>query len=223
MVEFHDNPECIYLSVDADGHWGIVKRSCPACGKIILHLQSGIPPAMPHPGQVLQFGQRIGGFQSVTVHSLVRPKGSNRPPCPPEVPKKFASDYLEGCLVLPDSAKAAAALGRRCLQNVLREVAGVKPGNLADEIQQVIDSGKLPSDLNDSIDAVRNVGNFAAHPMKSQQSGEILDVEPGEAEWTLDVLEDLFDFYFVRPAKLQKKRDALDQKLKEAGKPPMKQ
>lgn len=158
----------------------------------------------------------------ITSDQLVRPKGATRAPCPVEVPKKFADDYLEGCLVLSDSAKSAAALGRRCLQNLLREVAGVKSGNLADEIQQVIDSGKLPSDLSDSIDAVRNIGNFAAHPIKSQHSGELLDVEPGEAEWTLDVLEALFDFYFVRPEKLRKRRDALNQKLAKAGKPEMK-
>jgi Domain of unknown function (DUF4145) len=195
MVEFHDNPESIYVAIDADGHWGVVKRSCPACRRIILHLQSGTPPPRQQGFPPLQFGEQFRGFQAVAVHSLIRPKGSSRPPCPLEVPRKLANDYLEGCLVLADSAKAAAALGRRCLQNVLREVAGVKPGNLADEIQQVIDSGKLPSDLSDSIDAVRNVGNFAAHPMKSQHSGEILDVEPGEAEWTFDVLEDIFDFY----------------------------
>jgi hypothetical protein len=43
-----------------------------------------------------------------------------------------------------------------------------------------------------------------------------------EAEWNLDVLEALFDFYFVLPAVVKKKRAALDQKLKEAGKEPMK-
>jgi len=68
---------------------------------------------------------------------------------------------------------------------------------------------------------VRLIGNFAAHPVKSQKSGEILDVEPGEAEWTLDVLEELFDFYFVQPAKLQAKRAALNAKLVEAGKKPL--
>jgi len=47
-------------------------------------------------------------------------------------------------------------------------------------------------------------------------------VEPGEAEWNLDVLESLFDFYYVQPARLQAKRAALDKKLAEAGKPPMK-
>lgn len=101
-------------------------------------------------------------------------------------------------------------------------MARVNPGNLSDEIQQVIDTGKLPSSLVESIDAVRNIGNFAAHPIKSRKSGEILPVEPGEAEWNLDVLESLFDFYFVQPEVLKKKRTALNDKLKGAGKSPMK-
>jgi hypothetical protein len=98
----------------------------------------------------------------------------------------------------------------------------VKSGDLASEIQQVLDSGKLPTHLAESIDAVRNIGNFAAHPLKSRHSGEVLEVEPGEAEWNLDVLEGLFDFYYVQPAVLKKKRAALDKKLGDAGKPPMK-
>jgi hypothetical protein len=105
---------------------------------------------------------------------------------------------------------------------LLREEGKVKHGNLSDEIQQVIDAAKLPSLLLDSLDAVRNIGNFAAHPIKSKASGEIIDVEPGEAEWNLDVLESLFDYFFVQPALLKKKRDALNAKLKEAGKPGMK-
>jgi hypothetical protein len=47
-------------------------------------------------------------------------------------------------------------------------------------------------------------------------------VEPGEAEWIVDVLESLFDFYFTQPELLKKKRDSLNAKLKEAGKPEMK-
>jgi hypothetical protein len=49
-----------------------------------------------------------------------------------------------------------------------------------------------------------------------------LPVEPTEAEWNLDVLEALFDFYFVQPDVVRKKRAALDLKLKEVGKKPMK-
>jgi len=76
--------------------------------------------------------------------------------------------------------------------------------------------------LADAIDAIRNIGNFAAHPIKSKQTGQIIPVEPGEAEWNLDVLESLFDFYFVAPEKLKEKRDELNKKLQEAKKPPMK-
>jgi hypothetical protein len=208
----------IYVGQDAEGHWAVIKNTCPSCKKMSLTLQNGSHLQHGSSGQVVAFQ----GLSGSTKEGLVRPKGSNRPPCPVEVPKQFASDYSEACLVFPDSAKAAAALGRRCLQNLLRDFVGVTPGNLADEIQEVMDSNKLPSDLTESIDAIRNHGNFAAHPMKSKQSGEILDVLPGEAEWTLDVLEDLFDFYFVRPAQRKKKRDALDQKLRETGKPAMK-
>lgn len=212
-IDFHDKPERSKIGVDADGGWILIKRECPACHRMILHLTNGQP-------LYDQYHHFIDINEVKTI--LIRPKGSSRPPCPVEVPKKFAEDYNEACLVLPDSPKASAALSRRCLQHILREIAKVKPGNLADEIQQVIDSGTLPSHLVEIIDAVRNIGNFAAHSLKSEKSGEILPVEPAEAEWNLDVLESLFDFYFVQPAVVRKKRIALDQKLKEAGKKPMK-
>lgn len=145
-----------------------------------------------------------------------------RSPCPPEVSEKYGEDYKEACLVLSDSPKASAALSRRCLQNILRDVAKVKPATLNDEIDEILKRGDLPSYIADSIDGIRNIGNFAAHPVKSKSSGEIIEIEPGEAEWNLDVLESLFDFYFVQPAKIKSKKDALNKKLKEAGKHPMK-
>jgi len=97
---------------------------------------------------------------------LFHPKAISRSPLPPEVPKEFAEDYLEACITISDSAKASAALSRRCLQHLLREKGGVKKGNLANEIQQIIDAGQLPAYLLDSLDAIRNIGNFAAHPLK---------------------------------------------------------
>jgi hypothetical protein len=140
----------------------------------------------------------------------------------PDVPPEFSDDYEEACLVLADSAKASAALSRRCLQHLLREKAGVKPSNLDNEIQQTLDAKVLPTYLAEAVDAVRVIGNFAAHPIKSKSTGEIVDVEDGEAEWWLDTLEGLFDFYFVQPLLLQKKKYALNKKLAEVGKPPLK-
>lgn len=90
------------------------------------------------------------------------------------------------------------------------------------EIQQVLDNGKLPSHLAEIIDAIRAVGNFAAHPTKSRSTGEIVPVEPAEAELNLEVLEGLFDFYFVSPAKTAARKAEINAKLADAGKPALK-
>lgn len=213
-VEFHDEPESTLIGVDADGGWVLVRRNCPACKRMILKLLNG-PPAYT------QYN-KFYTINKVSKEFLVRPKGVSRPPCPSEVLKEFAEDYTEACLIISDSPKASAALSRRCLQSILREVAKVKHDNLYNEIQEVIDSKALPSHIVGVIDAVRNIGNFAAHPLKSEKTGEILPVEPVEAEWNLDVIEALFDFYFVQPAIVNKKKAALNKKLKKAGKNPMK-
>jgi hypothetical protein len=120
--------------------------------------------------------------------AVVYPKGTSRKPPATEVPTPFRDDFKEACLVLDDSPKASAALSRRCLQAILREHAKTKSKDLADQIDEVIAGNVLPSHLAKAIDAVRHVGNFGAHPIKSKSSGEIVDVEPGEAEWLLETL-----------------------------------
>ena len=152
---------------------------------------------------------------------MIFPKGTGRPPAPQEVPADIAADFNEACLVLADSPKASAALSRRCLEQLLHERNVSTKHNLSEAIDDAL-AKHLPSHIEENLDAVRNIGLFATHPKKSSNSGEILDVEPGEAEWNLDVLESLFDYYYVQPAKSAKKREALDKKLAEAGKKPMK-
>jgi len=151
---------------------------------------------------------------------MVHPLSGGRPPAPAGVPSEIAEDFNEACAVLPISPKASAAMSRRCVQTLIREHFGIKERDLSTEIDKVLP--QLPSYIAQDVDAIRNVGNFAAHPLKSQQTGDILPVEPHEAEWNLDVLEQLFDFCYVQPAVAQTKRDALNQKLQEVGKPPMK-
>jgi hypothetical protein len=139
---------------------------------------------------------------------------------PEEVPTPIAEDYIEAALVLADSPKASAALSRRCLQAVLREAGHTKAKDLDDQIKEILQ--KLPSRIAEDVDAVRNVGNFAAHPSKSKNTGEIIDVEPAEAEWNLEVLELLFDYYYVQPEKNKERRASLNAKLADGGKPPLK-
>jgi len=128
-------------------------------------------------------------------------------------------DFEEAAEVLEISPKASAALSRRCLQHLLREYAQTKSKDLVGQIKEVVDSGTLSSDLSHQLDAIRSVGNFAAHPQKTIATGEILPVEPHEAEWGLDLLEELFDHYFAKPKRAQERKDALNKKLAAAGKP----
>jgi hypothetical protein len=138
---------------------------------------------------------------------------------PGEVAEPYKQDFIEARAVLAISPKASAALSRRNMQAILRDKAATKSKDLYDQIEEVVATGKLPSHIEDGLHAVRNIGNFAAHPMKSMTTGAIVEVEPGEAEWNLDILESLFDFYFVQPAVAVKRKTELNKKLKEAGKP----
>ena len=114
LVEFHESKREDYLGDDVDGGWAIFSYGCPACKRMNLFLVNG------------DSGRHPGGYTGIITPTIrskiaVHPFGSNRPPCPLEVPENIASDYREACLVFPFSAKASAALSRRCLQNLLRD------------------------------------------------------------------------------------------------------
>jgi hypothetical protein len=63
--------------------------------------------------------------------------------------------------------------------------------------------------VTDSLHDLRTIGNMAAHPNKSTATGDYLEVENGEAEWTLDTLDALFGFYFIEPARTAARKAAL--------------
>lgn len=197
-ADYHPQTSKFVIGKDAEWLWQILWERCPRCDKFNIRLVNGEPNPVDN------------SLMSHNVHGsrVVHPKGGlSRQPAAPEVPKEIAEDYNEACLVLADSAKASAALSRRCLQTLLREHAKVKPQNLNKEIDEVLASKTLPPHLASDIHAIRAVGNFAAHPTKDTSTGEIVDVEPGEAEWLLDLLVGLFGFYFVEPA--EAKRDGM--------------
>ena len=217
LVTIFVEPWRISLEQDLEFHWYISGFLCPSCHRYVLHLvKHPIGPWSPRYG----LGSLVAAPEDA-VSSLIHPKATNRQPVPAEVPEEFTADYREACLVLADSPKASAALSRRCLQHILQEKSSATTqNNLAKTIEEVIDDPSTPRDVADSLDMVRNIGNFSAHPNKSTNTGEIVPVEPVEAEWCLDVIEMLFDLYFVRPSEIQKRRNSVNEKLEATGKPP---
>ena len=184
------------LGVEDGCTWFVERTRCPDCQRHILRIIQ-----IPHSD-----AQQHGLASAATwlyrnrYARLIYPRASGRPPVPPEVLAEFSEDYTEACLVLADSPKASAALSRRCLQLLLRKKVGAQGKNLYEEVQWAINSAGLPSSITDLLDVPRKIGNNAAHPNLSSV-GEIVDVEPWEAEWCLEVIEALYDHLFVVPAR----------------------
>ena len=197
-----------HLGRDVDGEWMARTFDCPECSRMTV--------------QLVRFHHGRSGPPFVQVDDeveVVRPHSSLRPPAPPEVPESLSRLYDEASVVAPLSPRASGALARRALQQLIRDEGGIQKRDLAAEIDGLVASAGLPTHLTELLHAVRQVGNFAAHPMKSTQTGDVIDVEPGEVELVFDILDGLFDFCFVQPAVTARRKAELNAKLRAAGKP----
>lgn len=183
----------------------VTYTTCPGCGTLYYKL----------------IGNRGGAYY--VLHDSSSDRANDQAPI--EVPAAIAADYNEAQAVLDLSPKASAALARRCLQHLLRE-RGYQQHDLVKQVEAVlaeVDPVKsVPDTLRVALDAVRNFGNFSAHPLTDKTTLQVIDVEAGEAEWCLEILTECFECFYVRPARAAERKAALNQKLANAGKPPAK-
>ncbi|WP_152051355.1 DUF4145 domain-containing protein [Tautonia marina] len=186
--------------------------NCPSCSEVIVAL------AVAEPIKEKQYHEQ-SDWEEPKFKEVIYPRSRAIKQLPPEVPPEYREDFDEAVYVLDLSPKSSAALSRRLLQQILRDRFSISKPVLHQEIQEFINSLHPPAHLSDQLDAIRLVGNFAAHPMKDSSTGEITEVEPGEAQWLLETLEGLFDFAFVQPAKFAARKMAINAKLRAAGKP----
>jgi hypothetical protein len=204
-AEWHEDED----EIEGAGY-AITYGHCPSCENLVIQFISGKYNVY---GSTLQLNE--------TSREIIYPKYSSRN-VEPEASDRFKKDFLEASAVLSISPKASAALSRRILQDIFHEELGIKKRNLEKEIEEFIQRTDVPAYLSEAVDAVRNIGNFAAHPLKNTNTGEIVEVEAGEAEWLLEVNEALFDFVFVQPKRLAERKTNLNAKLASLGKPSMK-
>lgn len=112
---------------------------------------------------------------------------------PAYIPKQLLQDYQEAHAILNLSPKASATLSRRCLQGIIRDYWGVSKPRLVDEINAIKD--KIDPLTWNSIDAIRKVGNIGAHMEKDINL--IIDVEPEEALLLIQLIELLFEEWYI--------------------------
>lgn len=124
---------------------------------------------------------------------------------PDYVPEPILADYREAVLIKDLSPKASATLSRRCLQGMIRNVWGVKPARLVDEIKAI--EGQIEASMLKAIDAIRNIGNIGAH--MENDINFIVDVDPDEAEMLIGLLELLIQEWYVEKHERQLRIDAI--------------
>jgi len=124
---------------------------------------------------------------------ILRP-ASSAIPQPEYIPSVIRNDYEEACAILHLSPKASATLSRRCLQGMIRDFWGIRKPRLIDEIealQPIIEPLTW-----EAIDAIREIGNIGAHMEKDVNT--IIEIEPSEANLLINLIEDLFQTWYVQ-------------------------
>ena len=160
--------------------------------------------------EVKRWGNNPGGGyswlnQKPDFARQVLPESSAKPQ-PEFIPHPLVEDYTEACKIRDLSPKASATLARRCLQGMIRDFAGIKKGRLIDEInalKALVDKDTAPKGVSsesvEAIDAVRTIGNIGAHMEKDINL--VIDVEPEEAQILIELIETLFDEWYIERAK----------------------
>jgi hypothetical protein len=175
-------------------------------------------------------GYSNGNYQNVkVVKSFPLLPSSHAKPQPDFIPQPLRDDYNEACAIRDRSPKASATLTRRCLQGLIRDFCGISGKRLIDEINRLrtaVEEGKAPAgvqpDAVEAIDHVRGIGNIGAH--MEADINVIVDVDPGEAQALIELVELLFLEWYVarnqRQAGLSKlKGIAIDKKAQKTAAP----
>lgn len=91
------------------------------------------------------------------------------------------------------SPKASATLARRCLQGMIRDFWGISDKTLYKEINAL--ENKVSNEVWDALNAIREIGNIGAH--MHQDINVIINVEADEAKILIELLELLFDEWYI--------------------------
>lgn len=168
---------------------------CPECNGFIAVVQKG---------NKLYENNNQQWLEETLPKEFMYPKFPSSTILDNSIPEDYQKNFREAEQILPISPKASATLSRYLLQMILHKQLNIKKRNLEEEINAFSDMTNIPSNLVTMLHVLRKVANFGAHPKKSTNSNEIVEVEAGEAEIMLDVIRDTFDFVFVKPKQEEK-------------------
>jgi hypothetical protein len=135
----------------------------------------------------------------VIQEQVIFPTTNNRADLSEEVPKSLRELYLEASSIEHISPNGSAFLTRRILEQTLRQHFKKPRAKLSDSIEEFIAKETASADLHRMMHDIREFGNIAGHPAQDQD-GDWTSVDINEATYTLDVVAEVLDHIFVKPA-----------------------
>lgn len=222
------NTKCPYCSIATDVKFSELSRNsasnskftdvvesgrCTSCKKLIVKVRQEFTETTGNvPKRKQQLPNKTGIVFPIETKSLFD--------ISTEVPEELKEDYFEAVNTLKVSPKASATMSRRCLQNFFHNhlEPSIKKRGLADEIEAYIGLAHAPKHILSAVDYIRHIGNYGAHPKKSLEVDKMMKVEPGEAEWSIVVLQMIFEFYYEMKEKIEKEKNDLTVRFEAEGK-----
>jgi hypothetical protein len=127
---------------------------------------------------------------------------------PPD-PASLRTAYRNAIRAMDANASiAAAAMFRRALQIITRDLLRAKPGNLANELNDVIgkpfNGGTVTRNFADIAYIIKEAGNRGAHP---DADPDLLDFTAQDAEDLQQIFMEIVSELFIVPAAKQKARE----------------
>jgi Domain of unknown function (DUF4145) len=214
--KFHSAEYGLALGDTKHGRIGlkIVAIGCsnPNCKEVAVAVILGTAHQQDH-------GYSFKLKEEISTHRI-RPDSGHKPQ-PDFIPSLIVQDYIEASRIRDLSPKASATLARRCIQGMIRNFCGISKPSLFKEIEELslrlvnnVAPAGVTAETVEAIDHVRKIGNIGAHMEKDIDV--IVDVDPGEAQALIDLIELLFEEWYIakniRQAKLAKLKAIADEK-----------
>lgn len=140
---------------------------------------------------------------------LVQPDVKGTPLPNSDLNEDICEDYEEARSIVVKSPRGAAALLRLCVQKLCVQL-GEKGKNLDTDIGKLVEKG-LSVEIQQSLDAVRVVGNNAVHP------GQIdLKDEPAIATTLFSLVNVIAEDLISRPKRIKKIYEEIPESAREA-------
>lgn len=136
----------------------------------------------------------------VIQERVIFPTTSHRIELPGEVPESLRDLYKEASSIEHLSPNGSAFLARRILEQTLRKHFGRPHGKLFNLIEKFLEKETASAALHQMMHDIREFGNIAGHPAQDNQ-GDWTAIDSIEASYTLDVVAEVLDHIFVKPAR----------------------